>query len=654
MSSEMYPHLFSELELGRTRIKNRICIPGHATRMSDDGGVLGDRILAYHEARAAGGVGMIVTEVNVIHPTYAPPNRLSVMSDDCIPGLNKLAKLGRKYDCRMLGQLFHPGRVAAASADGSQMATYSASEIEDETYKNISCPLDTSQIWELIDCYAQGARRMAEAELDGIEIVSSMGYLISQFLNPRFNHRTDEFGGSLENRMRFAKEIISAVRREAGDEILLGIRLSADEMDEEGLGRDESLTMLKELSAQGGLDYLNIIAGSTATYAGFQHIVPHMVYPSSYIAPMSEVIRREVDLPVLVAARVNQPQEAEEIIASGQADIVGMVRANICDPEFANKAKAGRSDDIRACIACNQACIGHGLKGFFTSCIQFPETGRELQYGNKAPVQHKKKVMVIGGGPAGMKAAAVAAERGHETYLYEKEKRLGGQALLAQLLPDRTEFGGIATNLQREVELQGVQLKLGIDVDRSTVDELAPDVVILATGAEPQLPDVEGIDGENVVNSWSVINGEAKVGNSVVIWDWRSDWVGLGLAQMLAEQGCGVRLAVNGMCAGERLPPMVRDYAIGKLHKLGVEVIPYAKLFGVDETDVYLQHAISKEPIILDNVDTLVTNHAPRRNAGLKDELESYDGKVVMIGDCLSPRSAEEAVLEGLKSAMEI
>ncbi|OED48984.1 hypothetical protein AB838_08450 [Rhodobacteraceae bacterium (ex Bugula neritina AB1)] len=650
-----YPHLFSPLEIGKLTVKNRAFSAGHATRLIEPDGTVGDRLLAYHRARAEADIGMIITEVNVIHPTYAPANRLSTMSDDCIPGLKALADMGRQYDCRMVGQLFHPGRVAGVSVDGSIMPTFGPSEVPDEVYKNIPSPLRTDAVYELIQSYVDGAVRMAEADLDGIEIVSSMGYLPSQFLNPRLNQREDEFGGSFEARLKFLRDILQQIRAKIGPDKLLGIRISADEMDDEGLKPGETAQALQLLEADGDLDYFNIIAATTASYAGWMHIIPHMVHENAYLAPMAEDVKKHVSLPVFIAGRINQPQDAERVLADGQADMVGLVRAHIADPQFTRKARQGRPDDIRACIACNQACIGHGLKGHSISCIQHPETGRELAYYDKPKTDHPKRVLVIGGGPGGMKAAAVAAERGHNVTLLERDKRLGGQVNLAQLLPKRAEFGGLTTNLARELDLNGVDVRTSTAADVAMVQDLAPDEVIVATGASSNLPQLEHLsETATVLDSWSVISGQANVGKSVVIWDWRSDWVGLGLAQLLAESGCHVRLAVNGIVAGERIPSMVRDHWMGELHKLDVEVVPYVRLFGADEDTVYFQHVTSNQPVIMEGVDTLVSHHAPRRNASLADDLLAAGFTPKIIGDCLAPRTAEEAVLEGLRAGFEI
>ena len=441
--------------------------------------------------------------------------------------------------------------------------------------------------------------------MDGIEIVSSMGYLPSQFLNPRLNLRDDEFGGSAEGRLKFLKEIIIGLRRRAGSETALGIRLSIDEMDGTGLRPEEAIGVVKHLAEEKLLDYINVIAATTASYDGWLNTIPHMAYPPAYLSPLSRQVKEAVDLPVMIAGRITQPQEAERVLAEGDADMVGLVRAHICDPQFTRKAKQGRPDDIRACIGCNQACIGHGLKGHSISCIQFPETGRELRYLHKPRVEQAKRVLVVGAGPGGMKAASVAAERGHEVTVWERSSSAGGQVALAQLLPGRAEFGGVTTNLLREMDRYGVDLCFNTEATADAIQALSPDAIIIATGASSQLPPLQAIEsGAPVVDSWSVIREEAEVGASVVIWDWRCDWVGLGLAQMLAQNGSHVRLAVNGIVAGQNIPSMVRDHAIGELHKLGVEIVPYLRLYGADEDSVYFQHVTSGEPVVFDNVDT--------------------------------------------------
>jgi len=387
--------------------------------------------------------------------------------------------------------------------------------------------------------------------------------------------------------------------------------------------------------------------------------VPPMFIEGAYVAPFAAAVKQALkqvgDIPVLVAGRINQPQQAETVIATGQADMCGMTRAMICDPAMAGKAAADRIDDIRACIGCNQACIGHFQQGFPISCIQHPETGRELTYGRLQPARTPRDVLVIGGGPGGMKAASVAARRGHRVTLCEASPRLGGQALLAQTLPGRAEFGGIVTNLAHEVAQAGVEVRLNAAIDRAMVDQMAPDAVIVATGARARWPrNIEIGDAAHVVDAWQVLRKEVNPGASVVIADWRCDWVGLGVAELLAESGCKVRLAVNGLHAGELIQTYVRDMMVARCHRLGVEIIPYAKLYGADADTVYLQHSASGEAMLVEGVDTLVLAQGSESEDGLLAELEGYAGLVRPIGDCLAPRTAEEAVLDGLREAWRL
>jgi len=321
---------------------------------------------------------------------------------------------------------------------------------------------------------------MVEGGYDGVEIVASHGYLPAQFLSDRLNRRTDRWGGSRENRERFLLEVARRVRADIPRGTPLGLRISLDEKDHIGMNADECLAALRSLEAERLVDYVNVTLGSSATTGSTPHIVPHMWMAAGYMREHGATVCRAVGLPLLLAGRFNQAQLAEVALAAGEADMIGMTRAQICDPEMANKAKAGRGDDIRACIVCNQACIGHLPLGVSISCIQFPETGRELAYGTRRPVARQRKVLVAGGGPAGIKAAAVAAERGHEVVLCEAAPRLGGQALLAQQLPGQGEFGGIITNLAREMELAGVAVRLGMPVTRALVEAERPDAVIVA------------------------------------------------------------------------------------------------------------------------------------------------------------------------------
>jgi thioredoxin reductase len=349
----------------------------------------------------------------------------------------------------------------------------------------------------------------------------------------------------------------------------------------------------------------------------------------------------------MVAGRINQPQEAEQIIASGQADLTAMTRALIADPELPLKVASGRAEQIRACVACNQACIGHFHMGYPISCIQHPETGRELTFGTRLPVRTAKDVMIVGGGPAGLKAAAVAAERGHRVQLFDAGRRLGGQVLLAELLPGRAEFGGVVTNLSAEAERAGAKLQAGVTVDCDTIAQVAPDVLIVATGARPYLPPLEAGGELPIVDAWEVIRGASLPAGRVVIADWNGDWIGLGLAQMLAQTGRPVTLAANGMGPGEGLQQYVRTSMVAPLIRAKVEILPHVRLYGYDDDSVYFQDTLTNDAVVVDDVAALVVSYG---HTSVDDLLNCPNaGQVIAIGDALAPRSVEEAVLDGLR-----
>jgi 2,4-dienoyl-CoA reductase-like NADH-dependent reductase (Old Yellow Enzyme family)/thioredoxin reductase len=652
--STHFPHLFSPLTIRGIIIKNRILSTGHMTTLVTAGNP-NESLIAYHEARAKGGAGLIFIEVATVHESATfTTHTIDASREECIPGYTRIAEAFHAYDCRVFGQLFHPGRENFESVDGSAPVSYAPSAMPNERFHVMPRAMSRELIHDVVEGYGAAAARMKRAGLDGVEIVASHGYLPAQFLNPRVNVRKDDYGGSLANRLRFVREVSEQIRATVGDDFVVGLRISADELEYQGLTADEVIAVCVNLDSDNLLDYFSTIAGSSAGISGSVHIVPPMSVRNAYVVPYAAAIKAKVSIPVFVGGRINQPQEAERALATGQADMCAMTRAMICDPEMPNKAHDGRIEDIRACVGCNQACIGHMHLGYPISCIQHPESGREMTYGQPKRVEKPRKVLVAGGGPAGMKAAAVAAERGHDVTLYEQSNQLGGQVLLAQLLPGRLEFGGVVTNLLREIELTGVKVVMTTRVTAELIERQAPDAVIVATGAVPYLPPIKGEEEGHVVNAWQVLKNEVQVGTSVLVADWRCDWIGLGLAEKLCRGGCRVRLAVNGNMAGQTIQQFVRDPWIAELHRLGVEIITYARLYGVDSNTAYLQHTTSGEPIIYEDVDTVVLALGHQSVTELEQALTDFTGEVFVIGDCLAPRTVEEAILEGLKAGTSI
>jgi len=646
------PTLFSPIRIRNLSIRNRIMSTGHDTILPT-ACLPNDALVAYHQARAAGGAGLIVMQVAGVHETARYTSHLLMATtDECIPGYARVAQAVHAHGCALFGQVFHPGREIMESQDGTLPVAYAPSAVPNERFHVTPRAMSARMIGEVVEGYAAAAHRLERAGLDGVELVASHGYLPAQFLNPRVNLREDDYGGDEPRRRRFIDAVITAIRAATGPDFVVGLRISGDEKDTDGLTADEVLAAL--VAFDGRFDYYNITAGTSAGIGSAINIAPPMMFANGHLAPLSAAIKARVTTPVFVAGRINQPQDGERILASGAADMVGMTRAMICDPDMPAKAQAGRLDDIRACIACNQACIGHFHMGYPISCIQHPETGRELTYGTPAPAAKPRRIVIAGGGPAGMKAAAVAAARGHEVILCEAGRQLGGQALLAQMLPGRAEFGGIVTNLSREMMLAGVDVRLNQPVNRALIDQLAPDAVVIATGAQPRSAPVEGADTGHVVNPWQVLRNEVNVGASVLIADWSLDWIGMGIAEKLARAGCRVRLAVDGYMAGQRIHQYVRDQWVGTLFDLGVEVIPYARLYGIDQQTVFCQHATSGAPILFEDVDTLITNLGHQSDTALEDALAEFALETHVIGDALTPRTAEEAVFEGLKVAVAL
>ncbi len=382
-----FPNLFQPFTLRKTEIRNRILSTGHDTYLPE-GGLPSDALIAYQRARARGGAGLIVIQVVGIHQTAQYTDALLMGTDDgCIAPFRRLFEAIHNEGTKVFVQLFHPGRELLGRPEGVVQPAYAPSHSPSERFKVVPRELSVSLIGELVDGFGQTARRMAEAGADGVEIVASHGYLPSQFMNPFVNRRTDQYGGNLDNRLRFTREVAASIRAEVPADFIVGLRMSGDEVDGEGLTEDDSVAIARALKDD--VDYLNVIAGTSASASGAAHIVPSMANAHGYVAPFARKVKQATGAAVFVAGRINQPQIAEQILAEGAADMCGMTRAMICDPEMPNKARNGRADDIRACIGCNQACIGHFQLGLSISCIQHPETGRELQYEIKPKSQNR-------------------------------------------------------------------------------------------------------------------------------------------------------------------------------------------------------------------------------------------------------------------------
>jgi len=523
----MQDPIFKPITINKLEVKNRIYLPAMHLNMAENY-LITDRLVEFYAERARGGVGMISVGYATVDERSGWPMNIGAHADEHIPGLAKLAAGIKENGSRSAVQINHAGRYNFSFLMGGKKPV-APSPIASRLTKEVPRELERDEIEEIIDRFASAAKRVKEAGFDAVEVLSGTGYLISEFLSPLTNQRTDEYGGSYENRMRFGLSIMQKIKAATGDDYPLIVRMNGNDFMPGGQGRKELQEYAKALE-QNGVDALCINVG------WHEARVPQIVtsVPRGVFGYLARGIKDLVDVPVIASHRINDPATAREMVGDGVCDMVAMGRSLIADPFFPEKARSGREDEIVHCIACAQGCFDHIFKGKAVECLCNPKAGHEAEC-RPETVESPKKVMVVGGGPAGMSAALAASECGNDVTIYEQADCLGGQLYLAAAPPGRDEFGELARDLARQVAVNNIKVMLNTTADQQCIESEKPDSIILATGAAPIAPPIKGADLPHVVQAWDVLQDRVYTGKKVAIIGGGA--VGVETALFLAEKG---------------------------------------------------------------------------------------------------------------------
>ena len=651
-----YPTLFSPIDVGTVTIQNRIVFAGHGSRFVDwHSHHLAPRQADYLAERAKGGAGLIIQGSSMVHPTgLAAAGVNEVWSDESVPSYRMVSEAVHAEGAKIFGQLSHLGRQGNSFASHREL--WAPSAIPDPASRSVPHAMDRHDISDIIEAYRSGARRLQHAGFDGLEVYLAHGYLLCEFLSRFSNQRNDEYGGTFENRLRLPLQVMEAVRNEVGDDFAVGIRVSADEFVPQGLDPAETSAQVDYLLERVKTDYISV---SQSNYASIDRMIPDMSYPRAPFAHYAKEIRQVArGIPVFSVARLVTPEQCEELLAGEAADMVCLVRPLIADPELPNKSRDGRREEVRECISCNVGCRGGPHRGSPIACLVNPVVGYERKWGigKVKPVENPRRVLVVGGGPGGLKAAETAALRGHEVVLVEAAESLGGQVLVAAAaMPYRDEFANAVRFLGAQLVRLNVDVRTGTRADEALVETINPDMVIVATGSKPGRPAIEGVNLPHVVTAHEAITSglSSKSGatgqNVVVIDSGEADWKCLTTAEGLAAAGHRVSI-VTPVPIGAEMDAFSKPPILRRLRAGGVDWLEYHTVTAIEADRVQVNEGFTNERRWLPDVDAVVTAWYGVADTSLLDALRARDDYDVFgVGDCLAPRRAIDAIWDGFR-----
>ena len=652
MTSTAYPHLFSPARVGPVEVANRVAVSAHHNNF-DINGLWSERTIKYLEARAAGGAGLIIAGAIRVHPRN-PESICWPRSDWAFaPGQPERFRAGtaavKAHGTAIFAQLAHGGRQYWDSGEDME-PLLAPSAIACPAIAETPKEMEPEDLEDVAESFAAAAAICADAGFDGIEVHAAYGYLLSSFITPTTNRRDDGYGGDLSARMRYPLEVVARVREVIGPDMALGVRMVADERIDGGLGAADAPLVATALEESGHLDYLSVVSGTYASEG--------VLDPPLYVAPgcdvhLSASVKQAVQVPVLVAGRIKDPAMADSIVAQGQADLVAMTRATICDPDMPRKARAGRRDEIRWCIGCNQRCIGNLAHHLPISCIQNPVSGREFDpfWAELRPAGKPKSVMVIGAGPAGCEAARVLAERGHQVTLLDRADEIGGQIRIIELGSGRGEWRDVHRYYANRLDALGVDLRLGAAVSAADVLAQQPDAVVVATGSVSRtlpfehLPKLDG--AEACVDVRSVLRSQAQVGHRAVVYAGDNYMQGLTVADTLLDRGHRVALVVPAAAPGAKAEAQTVQVVMSRIMSKGAaSVRTMSALTRVQPGRVDGVDMVGGAPFTLE-CDTLVSCFGGVADDSLYKQLRGSVTELHRIGDCVAPRTTDAAIFEG-------